>query len=185
MNRGVNSGTLKQPAHDPFSWLMQARELDQAAMQIWKAIEEAFAKISRNSVGTTIDQKEAPGSSLGGVFWLNAGFALENLLKGLIVQDDPSSIVNGVITNSLKTHNLLRLAKRASVALDVRDAFFLHVGTQCIMWAGRYPCSNKPNESKPIVFSEADVIAYQRMFERLSSRFADQDSKIVRLYRLA
>jgi hypothetical protein len=118
------------------------------------------------------------------VFWLNAGSALENLLKGIVVQDDPSSIVNGTVTPNLKTRNLLNLAKRASVSVDVQDAFFLSIGTQCVMSAGRYPFSNKPNESKPPVFSEADVIAYKSLFERFSSRFADRDSKVVALYRL-
>ncbi len=174
-----------QNANNPYFWLKQARELDQVAMLIWKAIRKDFVTMSQKPIGTTLNEKEIPNSGLGGVFWLNAGSALENLFKGLIVQDDPSSIVNGTITASLKTHNLLKLAKRASVALDVHDAFFLHVGTQCVTWAGRYPCSNKPNESKPPVFSEADVITYRSIFARLSNRFADHDSKIVTLYRLA
>jgi hypothetical protein len=140
--------------------------------------------MSRKPVGTTLDQKEFPHQSLGGVFWLNAGSALENLLKGIIVQDDPSSIVNGTVTPNLKTRNLLNLAKRASVSVNVQDAFFLSIGTQCVMLAGRNPCSNKPNESKPPVFSKAYVIAYRSLFERFSSRFADRESNVVALYRL-
>jgi hypothetical protein len=76
------------------------------------------------------------------------------------------------------------LAKHVSFAIDVYDAFFLHIGTQCVIWAGRYPCSNKPNQSKPPVFTEADVIAYRSMFDRLSGRFADRDSKGITLRRL-
>jgi hypothetical protein len=145
--------------------------------------ERTSVTMSRKPVGTTLDQKGFPNQSLGGVFWLNAGSALENLLKGIIVQDDPSSIVNGTVTPDLKTHNLLNLAKRASVSVDVQDAFSIY-RMQCVMLAGRNPCSNKPNESKPPVFSEADVIAYRSLFERFSSRFADRESNVVALYRL-
>jgi len=139
-------------------------------------MREDLARLSGAAVGSTIDLKQAPNANLGGVFWLNAGLALENLLKGIIVQDDPASVVNGTITNPLKTHNLLRLATRASVPLDPVEGFFLWVGTECVKWAGRYPCSTSPDESAPPVFSEADVMAYRGLFSRLSGRFTGCDS---------
>jgi hypothetical protein len=42
VNKQLNSGNIGQYAHDPHSWLQQARELDQAAMLIWRAIREDF-----------------------------------------------------------------------------------------------------------------------------------------------
>ena len=128
----MNNGVIGRRAHDPFAWLKQARELDQAAMLVWTAMREDLARLSGAAVGSTIDLKQAPNANLGGVFWLTAGLALETLLKGIIVQADPASVVNGTITNPLKTHNLLRLATRASVPLDPVEGFFLWVGTECV-----------------------------------------------------
>jgi hypothetical protein len=154
-------------------------------MLIWNAMREDLVKLSKAAVGSAVDCKQVPYANIGGVFWLNAGFALENLLKGIIVQNDPTSIVNGTITASLKMHNLLGLAKRAAVSLDPTEAYYLFVGTECIMWAGRYPCSTTPDQPVALVFSEADVLAYRSLFEQLSARFIGCEGKRVTLHRLA
>jgi hypothetical protein len=177
-----------QYAHDPYRWLKQAKELDRAAMLIWEAIRKDFELMSLAPIGTTLSEAEIPNAGLGDVFWLNAGFALENLLKGLIVQNNPSSVINGIITKNLKTHNLIALAKRVPLDLEIRDAFFLDIGTRCITWAGRYPCSINLISSKPFVFSEADVMVYRSLFNKLSSRIIDNksenNSRMIRLFRL-
>ena len=172
-------------ATDSFFWFKQATELDKAAMLIWAAIRQDFVSLSHAKVGTVIDLKQAPHANLGGVFWLNAGSALETLLKGVIVLDQPHLVVEGAITRPLKTHNLLRLAKLASIDIDIIEAFFLEVGTTCVIWAGRYPCSTKPGESKPLVFSEADVMAYRKMFDRFVGRLGGNVSRSVTFKRLA
>jgi hypothetical protein len=182
MKNGIDSA---HHAHDSFYWLKQARELDTAAMLIWSAIRQDLLTMSQSGVGSMVDQKKVPYANLGGVFWLNAGFALENLFKGLIVQSDPQSVVNGTITAPLKTHDLGRLAKRAGLDLAAFDAFFLGVATQCIQWAGRYPCSTKSGEFPPPVFSESDVNVYRKLFDEAASRFTAKDSKTVTFMRLA
>ena len=151
-------------------------------MLIWTAMRQDVERLAHSAVGTILELQEVPCANLGGVFWLNAGLALENLFKGIIVRYEPNCIVNGIITKSLRTHDLLELAKRAGFASNGLDAFFLRVGTECVKWAGRYPCSTKPGESAPPVFSESDVIAYRSLFDRLADRF---ESKTVTLTRLA
>lgn len=172
-------------AQDPFYWLMKARELDQAASLIWKAMREDWQLLSSAPVGAAIGHEHAPSAGLSGVFWLNAGLALENLLKGILIESDPTLIIGGAITSRLKTHSLLRLAKNAAVSLDVNDAFFLSIGTKCVQWAGRYPRSTKPNSSAALVFSETHVTAYRRLFERFSERFPSSGAKTVSHVRLA
>ena len=164
------TGERTARAEDPFFWLVQAKDLDRAAMLIWSAIRDELVRISQFPVGTVIRVDVSP-VNLGGVFWLNAGMALENLLKGMIIADKPHLANGGRLDRSIRTHDLCVLAKRASVKLSVMDAFFLWVGTQCVMWAGRYPSSLRPGETKPPVFSEADVDAYTSLFDRFASRF--------------
>lgn len=185
MDNGAASAGIALRAHDPFFWLKQAKELDRAAMLIWAAVLQDSEWMSQFEVGAEIRLEQVPHVNLGRVFWLNAGFALENLLKGIIVKDKPDSVINGRITGHLKTHNLFKLAKRASIDLNVIEAFYLWVGTQCVMWAGRYPCSTKPEETAPPVFSESDVIAYRSLFDRLEGQFDTSKSKVVTFSRLA
>ena len=170
-------------AHDAFRWLRTAKQLDHAAMLIWSAIQRDFERLQANkSREAKLD--DYPFSGLGGVFWLNGGFALENLFKGIIIQDDPSMVTNGVISKSLKSHNLLELAALALVDLDPIEGFFLDVGTACATWAGRYPTSLRPGEPSPWVFCEADVAAYRSIFDRLLTRFKPSHFKTSTLVRL-
>jgi hypothetical protein len=172
-------------ASDPFFWLKQAKELDKAAMLIWGAIRQDLISLSHATVGTLIDLEQAPHANLGGVFWLNAGLALENLLKGVIIRGQPHLVDKGKIHRLIKTHDLFSLVKLASVEIDVGEAFYLRVGTVSVTWAGRYPCSTKPGELPPLLFSEADVTVYRKFFDRLVGRFGGDDSRSVKFKRLA
>ncbi len=172
-------------AHDPFFWRKQAKDLDFAAMLIWAAIRQDFEALSGKDVGSTVSLCDAPLVNLGGVFWLNAGLALENLLKGIIIRQEPESVVNGAVPRSLRTHNLTALARRAAITFDPIDAFFLWVGTESVTWAGRYPCANAPGRTGPPVFSESDVLGYRRLFDRLEKKVPGKDGGIVGFTRLA
>lgn len=166
-------------AGDPFFWLAQAKELDRAAMVIWTAMRKDLVRMSEYEVGTVVRCV-----NLGGVFWLNAGLAIENLLKGIIVNDQPELVVQGRIGRKLWTHNLMRLARLASIEIDPIEGFFLWVGTECVSWAGRYPCPKRPGPTKPPVFSEADVLAYRRLFDRFVDHFDDSDCRSIVFERL-
>src|ERR1700733_6916156 len=139
------STTPDHYAHDPFRWLKTGKALDRAAMLIWAAIRADLERI-QSEESRQINLEDYPNMDLGGVFWLNGGFALENLLKGIIIQDDPSKVISGIISKQLKSHNLHKLAELASVDINPIEGYFLFVGTECITWAGRYPSSIKAGE---------------------------------------
>jgi len=74
-----------------------------------------------------------------------AGFALENIFKALIVQDQRDSLEseyssNGKLPNVLKNHNLIDLAKQALLTLgDDGTKGLLGRLMRHSIWAGRYP----------------------------------------------
>lgn len=174
------------PDYDPRFWLKQAKELDRAATLLWDAISYSLQKASKVEVGSELTLTEVPFINLGGVFWLNAGFALENLFKALIIQDQPDSVINGVPSKRLRTHNLLKLAKKlATVEADLVEGFYLWVGSRCVQWSGRYPVALIPGEIAPQVFSEADVLAYRGLFDKTVKRFDRKYSVSVRFERIA
>lgn len=174
---------MESRMHDPRYWFKQAKELDQAAWVIWDAIRVDLTRLSRMEAGSIVPVESAVNANLGGIFWLLAGFALENALKGLIIRNEPDAAIDGRLDRSLRTHNLLRLAKRASVPLTVAEAFYLQVGTQCTTWAGRYPASMRRGDTGLLVFSEADTVAYRAVYGELAARF-EQDMPSTTLVRL-
>jgi len=155
-------------AQDAFFWLEQAKRLDAAAMLIWAGIQKDLAAMSKLAPGATVTRDQVPNAYLGGVFWLNAGLALENLLKGIIVKRDPKSAANGRLARHLKTHNLLELCDRAGAKLSESEAFYLCTATRCVQWTGRYPTSTSGEGPEASVFSESDVLAYRALFDRLA-----------------
>ncbi len=150
-------------AHEPEFWFRQAEELDRAAHLIWQACETDFIAMSKLPVGSEVRRV-----NLGGTFWLNAGLAIENLLKGSIIQREPSLVVDGRINKSLKIHDLTKLARLADTELSPVEGFYLWVATECIIWAGRYPSSTNAKKTKPPVFSEADFLAYESLYKRFA-----------------
>ena len=160
---------MRRHAHNPGYWFKQAKELDRAAMVIWESIRADFMRLSKLHVGSEITAEQAANANLGGVFWLLAGFALENAFKGIIISNDSAVVVDGRIKRSLGTHDLLRLARRASFALSPGETFYLRVATECTTWAGRYPSSMKGGETGLLLFSEADVNVYREIYDRLAS----------------
>lgn len=179
------TGERKHRVQDPFFWLKQAKELDRAAMLIWAGIEADLQGMSKLPVGTTVVQEQFRNGNLGGVFWLNAGLALENVLKGLIVKEQPDVVINGRLKRDLKTHKLLKLSGLAGANLSTIEAFYLSIATECVTWAGRYPSSATGTEPKPSVFSEGDVLAYRKLFDRLAGQLDAGDGRVVTFQRLA
>ncbi len=81
-----------------------------------------------------------------------AGFALENILKALIVQDQGSALDSefsskGKLPKVLKSHDLVDLAKHARLELgDDMTKSLLGRLTRHSVWAGRYPMPIWPHD---------------------------------------
>ncbi len=93
----------------------------------------------------------ATGSDLiSQTFWHNApsvmlsGFALENLLKGILVARDPSRVGSAEQLFSWgHDHDLVLLAADAKIALSRTEQRVMRRLTDYTTWAGRYPSARK------------------------------------------
>jgi hypothetical protein len=110
-----------------------------------------------------------------------AGFALENVLKALIVQDQRESLEQEFITKNelpkiLKSHNLIKLAERAGLQFtDDGTKKLLNHLTRHSVWAGRYPIPLRPSE-----IPAEDIFGLGANFISLSG-FASSDWKNVQI----
>jgi len=66
-------------------------------------------------------------------------YAIENVLKGLIVANDATVIDENKLSRKLKSHDLIELAKTAGVQVHAEEQSVLAALSDLSIWAGRYP----------------------------------------------
>jgi hypothetical protein len=81
-----------------------------------------------------------------------AGMAIENMLKGLILQGTARDARLELMSKKkLITHDLVTLATRAGVELADFEQELLARLSRFIVWAGRYGCRNTAREDRAAV----------------------------------
>ena len=153
----------------PSNWLELAEELRDAAEEVWKGRSqglrlEAFLDTEQSLL------RSQTKSALSRPYLLLAGFATENVLKGLIIAGDPSHISGGSLSDQLKSHNLLALASKIqSLALSSNEKKFCDIATKTIPYWGRYPIPLKSNDVTPeTVITEELRAVFLGLFGRLA-----------------
>lgn len=121
----------------PGEWLSFAEELMNAAEILWEQnggpvrSEIIYDKIK------VIESKKV--SSISRPYFLLVGFAIENLLKGFIVFDDPSTITSGRVKR-IKSHKITNLVKEISeIRLSETELDLCLKIEEAIPYWGRYP----------------------------------------------
>jgi hypothetical protein len=153
----------------PSSWSELGTELRTAAERLWEASSAGFR------LEATLDEEQKLLSSeskrsLSRPYLLLAGFAMENVLKGLLVAADPLHISSGILSSELKSHDLLALSKKVpSLVLSPEERHFCDIATKAIPYWGRYPIPLRSNDVTPeVVITEPIRAAFLHLFDRLS-----------------
>lgn len=113
----------------PFTWVLKADEL-LAAFELLVATEA---------------ESQSHGPRLSGVAYMLAGFAVEVLIKGVLIQNGSGLDSKGRF--ELDSHDLLKLADRAALVLTEEEGRLLERLQEFLTWAGRYPI---PLTSEPM-----------------------------------
>jgi hypothetical protein len=120
------------------SWNRSADRLLEAA-----ALIEPELRLKWREIGSRWRGEPVPLLGLHGTRMLIMGFAIENLMKGILVTRLSASEIKraegGDLPTFLKTHDLTRLAAEIGLALTERQAFWLWRLTRFSTFAGRYP----------------------------------------------
>jgi hypothetical protein len=144
-------------AQTPVMWFLNAQSLRDAAEIILgdqskrekpyleaadKAGKEAQAAAFTSSDGLAQAEIACESPNYGPAQLLYA-FAMENALKGLIVIQNPGLIASPEISKSIKSHDLIMLARNASFQLAPQEEPVLKALSHIAEWAGRYPVPTK------------------------------------------
>ncbi len=154
----------------PSSWLEYGEELRDSAELVWTRNEELLG------VSLTLDSdyrplKEGRISTVSRTYMLLAGFALENVLKGLLIAADPSLVNQGVLHDELKSHDIVALTKKIpGLCLSHEELKFCENATKAVPYWGRYPIPLRKGQLSPEVgVDETLRQAFLMLFERLAS----------------
>lgn len=142
-----------QAGQKPANWLRSAERLRDAAETIlsaevvkeipyFRAHQEAtqealsIACTATNKAGHAEIPCDPPNYPPAQLLY---AYAMENVLKGLIVVDDASVVDENKLNRKLKSHDLLELSAAAGVTVHVEEQPILAALSDLSEWAGRYP----------------------------------------------
>ncbi|HEY4343246.1 MAG TPA: hypothetical protein VGN05_02785, partial [Parvibaculum sp.] len=142
-------------------WLVQSVGLHKAAEKLMKVQDGEVPLIVETPIALML-----------------GGYAIETMLKGVIVEEGDDSAVPSPAAKKAqeflpKSHDLQRLAEKAQLPIDDSDRMTLGELTKYVLWGGRYPIPLVPNGYVlPLVFAEALGIsplwdAYVSLYKKL------------------
>jgi hypothetical protein len=142
-----------EAAQRPIAWLLSAERLRSAADAILKhelpteiPYFQARAVAEHEAITDAYrDGKEAGSATIRAIApnyppaQLLYAYAIENVMKGLIVSKSPNLIQEARLARDLTTHNIIKLAEMAAFAVHVQEVPVLRALSELSVWAGRYP----------------------------------------------
>ena len=150
---------------NPDSWLSSALMLKQVTDLIWWTPDWAGAESTEGPMQHVGDMTIWP------VGLMLAGLALELLVKGLLIVNNPALVTAEKLDAQLTKHALARYLEEASIVLEEEEVALVKRLEEFITWAGRYPIPTKFMQRKaPPMLSTSDPIIFQQLFARLSQK---------------
>jgi len=145
-------------AQRPIAWLLSAERLRDSAEIICKheqAAEIPYFRAYAAAQEEAVAEAYSDGRTAGVVeikaippnyppAQLLYAFAIENVLKGLIVTNTPGLIDERRLNDELTTHNLIELAEKAQFAVQPQERKMLEALSHLSVWAARYPAARTP-----------------------------------------
>jgi hypothetical protein len=147
------SKSFFKAAQNPRAWLYSAERLRDAAEAILRHEQQfevpyfrAYAAASEEAVaiayteGNKSGQAEiackAPNYPPAQLLY---SYAIENVLKGIIVSREPNLAHEDRLNRQLQSHDLVSLSQDAGLEVHVQEEAVLKALSELSVWAGRYP----------------------------------------------
>lgn len=126
----------------PTIWVLEARRLKLAADLLFNTYHSDLEKLAEGASPLDLENLELAGPAT-----LLYGFALENALKAIAIQQDGEAIQNGRLRKWPGSgHDLIQIAKLSNQQLSEDETDILNRLSQFSIWAGRYPLPRTPDE---------------------------------------
>jgi hypothetical protein len=124
---------------DPLSWFSCASELSVLLPELGAEITTAFAALNTDRSRTAARLMAVPRA-----FFLLAGYAVENYLKGLWLSRNAAKAVDPSVDPFIPAHKLTSIARQAGVSLTTAHEATLELLERSVTWYARYPVPKQP-----------------------------------------
>jgi len=147
----------------PDQWASYAGEIKSTMDLLWNNEGDAII-LSYSDLGTS--QKK---SSISRTWLLLAGFAMENLIKGIVIAEHPEYISNGKLSRKVSTHKLTNLSEMIeSISFEDDEKKLLRILETCIPSWGRYPIPKSGDEIRNEIPATLDLkTIFDYLFRKL------------------
>lgn len=151
----------------PEYWYTYAHELADTADQIYRSSKRQFvAYLHEYGDGSTKTERRPLVSR---PVLLMYGICFENMIKALLISEEPHLLNGGRLSKHLLGHDLVKLADRLkSLVLSHSERTLLAMLSDVVPYHGRYPVPRNAEDMKPEIYISEDVYAMCReFFDRL------------------
>ena len=202
LNESIRPLMFKYGFLGPSSWKRKAAKLKYAADRLFDLYDESrtrflerFTDEAESGTGAVAAWHVAPESELGKEvadisllteYCVLMGYAIENLLKGILMAAHPEYFKPDAKITDVRSHNLVGLCNRCSLSLTPDHEDLLKRLTEHIEWVGKYPVPLELSRMYPRKRPDGtwdgplDKFAGDRtkhIAERLYERFRDELSE--------
>jgi len=146
----------------PIGWKSISLTLKHAADRLYDLDHDANIRIVGRLIeeldkgqlkeGRTLEGQELEDHwdiQLISVYFLLTGYAIENLLKAILIIQHPEYFKPNAKLNDIRSHNLLSLCKRCNIVIRQGEAILLKKLTSFIEWQGKYPIPLESDQMWP------------------------------------
>ena len=155
---------------NPNEWLEVSNELNASVEILLKNNGSTYLK---TDTWNEIPVKKVINSR---AIFLLMGFAIENLIKGIIVFNKPENINTGILGNEIKTHNLTKLLEKIpELEFTQEELTFVEIITAAIPDWGRYPSPLKFQDIKDeVLYVDETNIIYKSLRNKLKENLIEK-----------
>ena len=121
-------------------WFTEAAGLMRAAYVLWDRYQRKRDEEQRRAPGEVDDHVLVDISTDRFVssYMLLGGFAIENVVKGLIISRQTAPLELRRLPREVRSHDLRKLFGTAEIELDMKEELLLEALHEAIVWKGRY-----------------------------------------------
>jgi hypothetical protein len=120
-------------------WVSKAKELLHAANCLKSILNSQWSKVKIENGKLIVNLNEP---LVQGPYFMLVAYAIENLLKAIIIHRKKAKLKNRLllkIPDNVHGHDLLKLANKIGIQLDISEQKLLARLTQNSIWSARYP----------------------------------------------
>ena len=140
----------------PEYWYTYAHELADTADAIYKKSKGEWVSYTHNFADGSTDTYRRPLVSRP--VMLMYGLSFENIIKGLLISEEPSLLQDGKLSKNLLGHDLIKLADQLqSIQLDDTERGLLELLSDVVPYLGRYPVPRNAQDMKPEKYISEDI----------------------------